>query len=232
MKDSTSVSWFLFILLWSSLIGTSLAGVSLTPAFTSATAQPGILVLGDSLSASYGIAQKAGWVNLLQQRLTDQNYPHQVINTSISGETTSGGLTRLQRTLDTYNPSLVIIELGGNDGLRGLPLDKIRSNLAAMIEQSLAHGAQVLLAGMRLPPNYGPAYTKRFHEIYLSLAERYKIALLPFFLDGIAQKTDLMQADGIHPRSVAQTLILDNVWDVLEPLLDKQQLAQKQGANG
>ncbi len=191
-------------------------------------AQPPILVLGDSLSASYGIAQKAGWVNLLQQRLAAQNYPHQVINASVSGETTGGGLTRLQRALDSYNPNLVIIELGGNDGLRGLPLDKIRSNLAAMIEKSLEHGAHVLLAGMHLPPNYGPAYTKRFHDIYVGLAERYNVTLLPFFLEGIAQKADLMQADGIHPRAVAQAKLLDNVWEVLEPLLDRQPIAEQQ----
>ncbi|MEO5573800.1 MAG: arylesterase [Gammaproteobacteria bacterium] len=201
----------------------SLAGASSAPARTEVVpVSPTILIFGDSLSASYGIAQKAGWVNLLQQRLAAQGYAHKVVNASISGETTSGGLTRIQRVLDTYNPNYIIIELGGNDGLRGLPLHKIRSNLTTMIEKSREHGAQVLLAGMRLPPNYGPAYTKKFHDIYLSLAQQYKVAVLPFFLEGIAQKTELMQADGIHPRSVAQTLVLDNVWEVLEPLLDRQ----------
>ncbi len=210
------------------MAGTALMHVSAS----AATAPPAVLVFGDSLSASYGFAQSAGWVNLLQQRLADQGHPHRVVNASISGETTSGGLTRLQTILNSHNPDLVIIELGGNDGLRGLPLDKIRSNLAAMIEQSLEHGAQVLLAGMRLPPNYGPAYTKRFHEIYSGLAERYDVALVPFFLEGIAQKTELMQEDGVHPRSAAQKLILDNIWNVLEPLLDKHQLAQEQGMRG
>lgn len=188
---------------------------------------PTILIFGDSLSASYGIAQSAGWVTLLQKRLAAQGYPHKIVNASISGETTSGGLTRIQRALDTYNPNLIIIELGGNDGLRGLPLHKIRSNLTTIIEKSLGHGAKVLLVGMRLPPNYGPAYTKRFHDIYISLAQQYKVAVLPFFLEGIGQKTELMQADGIHPRSVAQVMILNNVWPVLKPLLDQQQIAKK-----
>ncbi|HLA74997.1 MAG TPA: arylesterase, partial [Gammaproteobacteria bacterium] len=146
---------FLVILLWTAL-----------PALAHAAPdQPAVLVVGDSLSAAYGIPQKAGWVSLLQKRLADQRYPHQVINASISGETTSGGLARLSRVLDSAQPSVVIIELGGNDGLRGLPLASVRSNLAAMIERSLARDAQVLLVGMRLPPNYGPAYVKRFHQI-------------------------------------------------------------------
>jgi len=204
------------------------AGASSAPVRADvADAQATILVFGDSLSASYGIAQNAGWVNLLQKRLAAQGYPHKVVNASISGETANGGLARFGRVLDTYHPNLVIIELGGNDGLRGLPLANIEANLAAMIKQCRAHGAQVLLAGMRLPPNYGPAYTKRFHEIYANLAERYGIALLPFFLEDIAQRPELMQADGIHPRAGAQAKLLDNIWTVLKPLLGKQQLAKK-----
>ncbi len=206
----------------------SLAGASSAPAHADVTAaQATILVFGDSLSASYGIDQNAGWVTLLQKRLAAQGYPHKVVNASISGETTDGGLARFRRVLDIYHPNLVIIELGGNDGLRGLPLANIEANLAAMIKQCRAHGAQVLLAGMRLPPNYGPTYTKRFHEIYANLAERYSIALLPFFLEDIAQRPELMQADGIHPRAVAQAKLLDNVWAVLKPLLDEQHITKK-----
>lgn len=181
--------------------------------------KPTILVLGDSLSASYGIAQNAGWVSLLQQRLDQRDYPYRVINASISGETTSGALSRAGRALDAHRPSIVIIELGGNDGLRGLPLKQIRANLAALIEASLAHDAQVLLVGMKLPPNYGPAYTEKFHQIYVDLARQYRVLLLPFLLEDVAQQARLMQSDGIHPRAEAQSVVLESVWRTLQPML-------------
>ncbi|MEO6697639.1 MAG: arylesterase [Gammaproteobacteria bacterium] len=178
-----------------------------------------ILVLGDSLSAAYGIEQNTGWVSLLQRRL-QQNAPrYQVINASISGDTTSGGLTRLARALDKHQPAIVIVELGANDGLRGLSLEETQKNLAAIIEQTLSRKARVLLAGIRLPPNYGPDYTRKFHEIYSSLAARYRVPLVPFLLEGVAGKPELMQQDGLHPRASAQPAVLENVWRVLQPML-------------
>lgn len=190
-----------------------------TPALARA---PVVLVLGDSLSAGYGIDVNAGWVNLLKQRLQQQGYPYQLVNASISGDTTSSGRARLPRALSLHHPELVIIELGANDGLRGLPLDLMRANLAAMIKQARAQGAQVLLIGMYLPPNYGPAYTKKFHAVYLDLARELDIPLVPFLLAGVALKPELMQADGLHPRAVAQEQVLENVWPVLVPLLQKE----------
>ena len=183
---------------------------------------PVVLVLGDSLSAGYGIDVNAGWVNLLQQRLRQQGYPHQLVNASISGDTTSGGRARLPRALALHHPDLVIIELGANDGLRGLSLTSMRANLAAMIKLARAQGAQVLLIGMYLPSNYGPAYTEKFHAVYRDLARELNIPLVPFLLEGVALKPDLMQADGLHPRAVAQARVLDNVWPLLTPLLRGQ----------
>ena len=181
-----------------------------------------MLVLGDSLSAGYGIDVNAGWVNLLKQRLRQQGYPYQLVNASISGDTTSGGRARLPRALSLHHPELVIIELGANDGLRGLPLDLMRANLAAMTKQARAQGARVLLIGMYLPSNYGPAYTKKFHAVYRDLARELDIPLVPFLLAGVALKPELMQADGLHPRALAQKQVLDNVWLVLAPLLEKE----------
>lgn len=214
MQHLSYAKWFLVVC----------CGLTLGLASYAASARPTILVVGDSLSAAYGIEQSAGWVNLLQSRLTARHYPHQVVNASISGDTTSGALARLTRALNTARPGIVIIELGGNDGLRGLPLAKMRSNLAALIEQCLERNAQVLLIGMRLPPNYGPSYTKRFHEVYTGLAKKYGVPLLPFLLEGVAGDTNLMQADGVHPRAIAQTRVLNNVWDALQPMLDKTKL--------
>jgi acyl-CoA thioesterase-1 len=184
--------------------------------------KPVILVLGDSLSTGYGIEQKAGWVNLLQERLTKQSYSYQVINASISGDTTRGALSRTKRALDSHRPGIVIIELGGNDGLRGLSLDQTKNNLATIIEECLGHEVRVLLAGIRLPPNYGSHYTKKFHDIYVNLADKYDLPLLSFILEGVAEKPELMQVDGIHPRTEAQVMILDNIWPLLQPLLDKK----------
>jgi acyl-CoA thioesterase-1 len=180
---------------------------------------PSILVVGDSLSAGYGIEMRNGWVTLLQQRLTKQGYPHAVVNASISGDTTAGGRARLAAALNRHRPRIVILELGGNDGLRGLSLRETRANLDAMIKTAHSVGAQVLLVGIHLPPNYGPEFTRKFHAIYHELARAHDTALVPFLLEGVALTPGLMQPDGIHPRAAAQTRLLDNVWPHLEPLL-------------
>jgi len=182
--------------------------------------QPAIMVVGDSLSTGYGIDASKGWVNLLQQRLHNNGFPHQVINASVSGDTSRGGLARLPAALERHQPAIVILELGGNDGLRGLSLKSLQDNLAAMIESSLDAGAQVLLAEMRIPPNYGPVYTKKFQTLYAELAQRFAIPLIPFLLEGVAGNDRLMQNDGIHPVAEAQQRILENVWPTLESLLN------------
>jgi len=182
-------------------------------------AEPVILVLGDSLSAAYGMAQSEGWVDLLQRRLRQTGHPHRVVNTSISGETSDGALNRIGSELARWQPDIVIIEVGANDGLRGLPLAQLRDNLAALIETSRRHGARVLLLGMRLPPNYGSAYSQAFSAVYRELAQRYRLSFLPFLLQGMATDLALFQDDGIHPTGRAQPLILDNVWTALTPLL-------------
>jgi acyl-CoA thioesterase-1 len=183
-------------------------------------ADPTILVLGDSLSASYGISVEEGWVSLLQQRLRENGLPHRVVNASISGDTSRGGRARLPAALERHRPNVVILELGGNDGLRGLPLAGLRENLIDMIEMSRAAGAQVILAEIRLPPNYGPRYTEKFQGIYRELAKDYDLTLIPFLLEGVAGHAELMQQDGIHPRAEAQPLILDNVWPTLQASLE------------
>lgn len=189
-----------------------------------------ILVYGDSLSAAYGIPRDSGWTTLLQKRLQSQQYSFDVINASVSGETTSGGASRMTQTLTLHQPTIVILELGGNDGLRGLPIDDMKRNLANMIKASQASGAQVLLVGMKIPPNLGAAYTQAFEQTYQGLAKEYKLALVPFFLDGIAGNPSLIQEDGIHPISSAQSKLLDNVWLQLKPLLDKPTNHQKQSS--
>jgi acyl-CoA thioesterase-1 len=191
------------------------AGFAVPPAAEA----PVVLVVGDSLSAAYGMEAGRGWVALLQGRIAERGLPHQVVNASISGDTTRGGVSRLPAALERHRPALVVLELGGNDGLRGVPLAETEANLAALIERAQVAGAGVLLAGIQIPPNYGPAYTERFRRIYPSLAERYRVALVPFLLEGVAGEGALMQEDGIHPRAEAQGRILDNVWAELEPLL-------------
>jgi acyl-CoA thioesterase I len=183
---------------------------------------PSILVVGDSLSAGYGIDVRDGWVALLQQRLTKQGYPYTVMNASISGDTTAGGLARLPAALKRQPPQIVILELGANDGLRGLSLRATRANLEAMIKAAQSTGARVLLVGIQLPPNYGPDYTDKFRAIYHDLAQRHNLPLVPFLLDGVALKPELMQPDGLHPRAAAQPRLLDNVWPYLEPLLKSE----------
>ena len=180
---------------------------------------PTLLIVGDSLGAAYGMELSQGWASLLEQRLTAKGLPYRVVNASISGDVSRGGLARLPAALERYRPTIVILELGGNDGLQGLPLQQLEENLAAMIELSRKSGAQVLLAGMRIPPNYGPRYTQKFHDVFENLANRYDSPLIPFLLEGVGGRPELMQSDGAHPRAEAQAKILENVWVVLEPLL-------------
>lgn len=178
-----------------------------------------ILILGDSISTAYGMDPEEGWVSLLEQRLEERDASYRVVNVSLSGETTGGGLARLPDALSRHQPDIVVLELGGNDGLRGYPITRIRANLETMIEKSLAAGAQVVLAGMHIPPNYGPRYVNAFHGMYEQLAGTYNIELVPFLLEGVAAVDEWMQADGIHPTASAQPLILDNLWPRLKPLL-------------
>lgn len=185
-----------------------------------ATAAPTILVVGDSLSAAYGIDPQQGWVALLQKRLAEEHHPHRVINASISGDTTLGGRERLQAALDRHHPEVVVLALGGNDGLRAIALDEIRANLAGLIRLSRGHGARVLLVGVRLPPNYGKRYTEGFHALYRDLADELGVALVPFLLEGVAAQPGMMQPDGIHPTAAAQPRLVANVWPYLVPLLN------------
>ena len=186
-----------------------------------------ILVLGDSISAAYGINTNEGWVALLQQRLTKKGFHYRVINASVSGDTTRTGLNRLDNALQQHQPAIVIVALGGNDGLRGLPFSEIETSLTNIIQLSQQRGAKVLLAGVRLPPNYGEFYNARFASLFQQLSETYQVALVPRLLDQVADHGELMQADGIHPTAAAQALILDNVWPHLQPLLSTQQAKQQ-----
>lgn len=180
-----------------------------------------ILVLGDSLSAGFGVRVEQGWVALLQGRLREQGYGYRVVNASESGETTGGALARLPRALARQRPAIVIVELGGNDGLRGLPVKEVRANLESIIVLARRAGARILLVGMRIPPNYGAAYTESFHGVYGELAGKHRVALVPFFLDGIALEDSLMQEDGLHPNAAGQPRLLDQLWPKLKPLLKK-----------
>jgi len=180
---------------------------------------PKLLVLGDSLSAAYGIASEDGWVSLLQERLRDRGARCEAVNASISGETTAGGLTRLPALLSEHRPQVLVIALGANDGLRGFSFDTIRRNLGGMIRLARKSGSRVMLAGVRLPPNYGAAYTQGFQAVFRELAGAEGVPLVPEILAGVAEDRGLMQTDGIHPTAAAQPLILDNVWPVLKPLL-------------
>ncbi|MFT0212474.1 arylesterase [Pseudomonas sp. F1_0610] len=180
-----------------------------------------VLVMGDSISAGFGVEIGKGWVTLFEQRLLDKGHDFKVINASISGETSAQGLARLESLLIKHQPNYVIIELGGNDGLRALALPKLEANLEQMIQQSKGSGAKVLLLGMQIPPNYGPGYTDGFKAIYAKLADKHQIALVPFFLEGIAGQTDLMQNDGIHPTTAAQPQLLDNMWASFLTLLNE-----------
>ena len=181
-------------------------------------------MFGDSLSAAYGLRPEQGWVALLQKRLRDQGYEYDAVNASISGETTSGGLARLSRALELHRPAIVILELGANDGLRGLPLETIRANLTAMVQMSRRAGAQVLLLGIRLPPNYGARYGSEFAAIYPALAHKFALELVPFLLDRVALHGELMQADGLHPDAAGEPAVLETVWPHLKPLLQRRAL--------
>ena len=182
-------------------------------------AKPTVLVLGDSLSAGYGLRPGQGWVSLLEEKLGSQGYPHRVVNASISGETSRGAVARMPRALEVHDPEVVVIELGANDGLRGFPPDVMRDNLLQLLRLARESGARVLLLGMHLPVNYGQAYTEQFHQVFVDIAKSEQVPFLPFFLDGVALQPDMMLDDGIHPNSVAQPKLLENVWPVLEPLL-------------
>jgi acyl-CoA thioesterase I len=197
------------LLLWLVLVSLS----------ASAAAERQLLVLGDSLSAGYGIDPRAGWVNLLGQRLRRSGAGWEVVNASISGDTSAGGLARLPGLLERCRPHLVIIELGSNDGLRGLGFEQLRDNLARMVAAARRAGAAVLLVGARVPPNYGQAYAEHFHRIFHQVAAEQGVPLVSFLLQGVAQDRSMMQADGYHPLAVAQPRLLDNVWPLLEPLL-------------
>lgn len=178
-----------------------------------------VLVWGDSLSAGYGLRPQQSWPALLAERISAARLPHKVVNASISGETTAGGLARLPAALETHKPSVVVIELGANDGLRGLPVKAMATNLQAMVNASRKAGAQVLLVGMRMPPNYGPEYTSRFEAAYRDIARANRLRLVPFMMEGFADQPGYFQADGLHPVAAAQPLILDTIWRELKPLL-------------
>ena len=180
-----------------------------------------LLVLGDSLSSAHHIAADSGWVHLLDSRLRESKNPRPVVNASISGETTAGGRARLPKLLADNKPALVVLELGANDGLRGLPIAEIRDNLAAMIKATLATGASVVLLGIELPLNYGPQYRDGLRAMYRDLAGEFNLPLVPFLLDGVALNPDLMQDDGLHPKAEGEPKVLDNVWPVLDPALAK-----------
>lgn len=179
-----------------------------------------ILVLGDSISAGYGLPAGSGWVTLLQQRLATEHHPHTVVNASISGDTTAGGRARLDALLARYRPAVTVIELGGNDGLRGGSIDAMRQNLDAMTAAAQKAGSRVLLVGMRMPPNYGPTYVQRFDATFAEVAKAHKAGLVPFLFDGFGEEEAMFQPDRIHPVAAAQPKLLDNVWRELKPLLD------------
>ena len=178
-----------------------------------------LLVLGDSISAAFGLDTRQGWVSLLEQRLAAEGFDYQVVNASVSGDTSAGGLARLPTLLAEHRPQLVIVELGGNDGLRGQPPAQLQQNLAAIIQGARESGARVLLLGMQLPPNYGARYNALFSQVYADVAGAAQVPLLGFFLDGVGGVPALMQGDGIHPNAAAQPRLLDNLWPQLKPLL-------------
>jgi acyl-CoA thioesterase I len=206
---------------WVVHVWATIAVLLLATSADAAASKPVILVMGDSLSAGYGVSVDSTWVALLERRLAAQGYGYRVVNASVSGETSGGARGRLPHALQLHRPAIVIIELGGNDGLRGLPLAQVRSNFEFMIERVKAASAQPVLVGMRMPPNYGAAYAEQFHAMYGELAAKYDAPLVDFFLDGIALDPALMQADGIHPTARAQPKLLDNLWPALQKTLQK-----------
>ena len=199
----------------------ALTACMLCAATSAHSASKTLLVLGDSLSAEYGLARGAGWVPLLEQRLKSGKLDVKVVNASISGDTTSGGRARLQPLLDRHKPDVLVLELGANDALRGLPVASTESNLRAMIESAQKIGASVLLVGMQIPPNYGSDYANRFSGLFPKLAKEYKLSLVPFFLAPLIERPDMFQADRLHPTAEAQPLLLEVIWPRLQPLLAK-----------
>ena len=195
--------------------------MTLAALFASAGGSAGqtIVVVGDSLSSGYGLTADQSWVAMLRERLDAEAYGYEVVNASIAGDTSAGGLARLPRLLTEHSPAVVVIEIGGNDGLRGQPVETLRANVAKMIELSQQHGARVLLAGIQIPPNYGPAYTRELASVYPELATQYGVTLVDFLLDGVALHPELMQHDGIHPNAAGQKVVLENVWRVLPGVL-------------
>jgi len=187
-------------------------------ALSAAAAEKSILVVGDSLSAAYGLERSRGWVALLEARLKRERLDYSVVNASISGETSAGGRARIDELLKQHHPAVVILELGGNDGLRGLPLAQMKANLGAIVERAKKAGARVLVVGMRLPPNYGPEYTQAFENTFGEVAKRYRVTLAPFILEGFAEKPEYFQPDRIHPTAEVQPLIVERVWRGLRPL--------------
>jgi acyl-CoA thioesterase-1 len=183
------------------------------------TETPTVLVFGDSLSAGYGIDVDQSWTSLLQDRLEYQGYEHRVINASISGETTEGGAARIAHALDSFSPALIILELGGNDGLRGFPPSRMKGNLDKIISASKSSGAAVVLLGIRIPPNYGQRYTADFDSVFREVAAKYDVPWIEFFMDGVALNEELMQSDGIHPNAAAQPILLDNAWPIISKAL-------------
>ena len=181
-----------------------------------------LLVFGDSLSAAYGLPPEQGWVSLLESRLKAEKLDYKVANASISGETTLGGRNRIEAVLKQHRPAIVILELGANDGLRGSTLETTRANLEAIVDASRRARARVMLIGMRLPPNYGTPYSEKFQQVYVEVATRKRLPLVPFLFDGFADKREYFQADGYHPNAAAQPLMLDAVWKELRPLLGRQ----------
>ena len=186
-----------------------------------ASARPTILVLGDSISAAYGIQREQGWVAHLERRVAELDPPWQVVNASVSGETTGGGLARLPTTLETHEPDVLVIELGGNDALRGYPIERIRDNVQRLVELGQQAKARVLLVGMQIPPNYGPRYTRAFAELFRQVSDQTGASLVPFILEPVALTPELMQDDGIHPTADAQPLMLETIWPYLQPLLTR-----------
>jgi len=181
-----------------------------------------IVVVGDSLSSGYGLTAEQSWVAMLRERLDAEAYGYDVVNASIAGDTSAGGLARLPRLLKEHSPAVVVIEIGGNDGLRGQPVESLRANLAKMVELSQEHGARVLLAGIKIPPNYGPTYTQALAAVYPEVAKQYGVVLVDFLLDGVALHPELMQHDGIHPNAAGQKVVLENVWRALPGVLRAQ----------
>ena len=201
-----------------SLLGLSLVAFNIN---AMAANNPKILIYGDSLSAAYGLPQQSGWPALLKNKLQSEGYRYDIVNASISGETTSGGLSRLKKTLEVTQPAIIILELGANDGLRGLPLNAMSKNLSSMIEQMQKTKAPILLAGMKIPPNYGPQYTQGFNSSYQQLSKNYNLSLIPFLLDNVAAQPHLLLQDGLHPNAEGQRIMLQTIWPYLQPLLKK-----------